>query len=108
MMEETLIRESAQKKASVRNINEAQQIKGVGPPVSFMNPANQSKEEANSKEGTFQKGNITEGAYSKKGIIHKTNLYYKGRCLWTLECPNPNQSPNFEAMGYPRVPMASL
>lgn len=56
MMEETLIRESAQKKAGVRNINEAPQIKGVGPPVSFMNPANQSKEEANSKESIFTFG----------------------------------------------------
>ena len=28
-------------------------------------------------------------------------------CLWTLECP-ANYSSSFDAMGYPRVPMASL
>ena len=28
-------------------------------------------------------------------------------CLWTLQCP-ANYSSSFDAMGYPRVPMASL
>ena len=56
MMEETLIRESAQKKAGVRNYNEAPQINKVGPPVSFVNPANQTQDEANSKESIFSFG----------------------------------------------------
>ena len=56
MMEETLIRESAQKKAGVRNYNEAPQLNKVQAPVSFMNPTNQSSEEFNSKESIFSFG----------------------------------------------------
>ena len=56
MMEETLIRESAQKKAGVRNYNEAPQINKVAAPVSFVNPVNQSQEDFNSKESIFSFG----------------------------------------------------
>ena len=43
--------------------------------------------------------------------VSNKHLYYKGRCLSvclrTLECP-ANYSSSFDAMGYPRVPMAFL
>ena len=55
-MEETLIRESVQKKAGVRNYNEAPQINKVAAPVSFINPVNQSQEDFNSKESIFSFG----------------------------------------------------
>ena len=57
MMEETLIRESANRKAGVRNYQEAPSIaKPVGPPISFINPAKQTDEEFNSKESIFSFG----------------------------------------------------
>ena len=48
MMEETLIRESANRKAGVRNYEKTPEITKTTPPISFINPAKQTDEEYNS------------------------------------------------------------
>jgi len=57
MMEETLIRETANKKAGTRTYNAAPTLnKPTGPPVSFINPVKQTEAEANSDASIFSFG----------------------------------------------------
>ena len=58
MMEETLIRESANRKAGNRTYNEAPTItkQPTGPPISFINPAKQTDAEFKSKDSIFAFG----------------------------------------------------
>lgn len=65
MMEETLIRESANRKAGVRTYNEAPKINKMQPPISFVNTVNQSEEEYNSKESIFSFENQNAGEDKK-------------------------------------------
>ena len=64
-MEETLIRESANRKAGVRTYNEAPKLNKMQPPISFVNTVNQSEEEFNSKESIFSFENTTAGEDKK-------------------------------------------
>ena len=57
MMEETLIRENANRKSAARNYTEAPVItKPVGPPVTFINKTRQTEDQANSNESIFSFG----------------------------------------------------
>ena len=68
MMEETLIRESANRKTGTRAFNEAPTLnKPTGPPVSFINPVKQTDAEANSDASIFSFGEDGKPGEQKTG-----------------------------------------
>ena len=74
MMEETLIRENANRKSAARTYNEAPVItKPVGPPISFVNPASQTAEEYNSSESIFSFGKDGQNEGEDKKTADETS-----------------------------------
>ena len=73
MMEETLIRESANRKAGVRTYNDAPKINKIQPPISFVNTVNQSQEEYESKESIFSFGGENPTAGEDKKTADETS-----------------------------------